>query len=106
MLMLRKRKKKRGGNRRESGGAGYESEESESVQLRPAYEVENSALYYIRADGNYLRLTTAKRAAHRFVIEKGTYCWSWGWSCGERLGHETYEGYGKIVTNVLGGQTR
>lgn len=78
---------------------GYERKGSESVVLRPAFEIEYSALHDISAVGNNRQTTTAKRAAHTSVLMMVMKSW-WSWALkGKLLEHANNGGHGKLVTN-------
>lgn len=55
--------------RKDSREGGSESEDSEDVGLRPAFEIETSALTNLFPVEKYPKITDAKRGAQRFVVE-------------------------------------
>lgn len=65
----------RASTRGDPSQGGSEREKSESFELQPAIEIESSALYYIRALGNYQQMTAAKRAARSSVVEMAFHFW-------------------------------
>lgn len=74
------------------------SEKSKSVKLRPAFEVENSALHNIREDGNYQQTTDTNCATDTAVVDMAIHFWRLGASWAELLGQTKYGDRGKIVT--------
>lgn len=54
------------------------SDETKSVELLPVLEIENSALQYIPVVRKYQKTTAAKRAAHKFVVERSIHFWPAG----------------------------
>lgn len=62
-------KKKSSTTREDTVIRGFESEESESVALRPAFEIENSAPHHILAVRNYQQITAAKPAACKAAVD-------------------------------------
>lgn len=59
--------------RKDPSDGGPVINETESVQLRPSFNTENSVLNYISAVENYLKPTATKRAAHKPVVEMVIY---------------------------------
>lgn len=61
--------------RKDSGKTESKSNESDSVELRSAFETENFALQYIQTVWNYRQATAENRATHKSVVEMGIYFW-------------------------------
>lgn len=81
--------------------SGSESEEDETVEKQPVFEVEASALHCTSAVDNYQQITAAKWATHTTVVKTTIHFWRSGATCGEILGHTDYGRHGKILTNHL-----
>lgn len=80
------------------GDSGSESEESKRVELRPAFDIQYSALHYFRAVQEFQQNMAAILAEHISAVEKATHFWRSGSSCGEALGHARYKYHGKVAT--------
>lgn len=83
----------------DSGESIAEREENESVELRPEFEVKDSALHFIRAVRSYQQNTAAKRAAHATVVEVAFWFRRLRVSWAELFGHADYGNHGTIATN-------
>lgn len=59
----------RASTRQETGKAGLPIKNGESEELQPTSEIENSALHYSLAVGNFQQITSAKHAAKKSLVE-------------------------------------
>lgn len=80
-------------------------EESKSIELQSAFEIETFVLHSISAVGNYQRRTATKRAAHKSVVE---FVISFWWSRASRVeltGHIDAGDTGRLRRTSGGRQT-
>lgn len=62
--------------------------EDESVELQQTYEIDQSALIYVRAAWNYRQATTVSHALHSSLVEMTINFWQSGGTSRKLLGHK------------------
>lgn len=78
---------------------GPDIKESSNVRLKPAFEIQNSALQYFLAAENFQQKTTAELAAHISVVEMAFFFWKFGRSWRELRVHANYGGFEEFGKN-------
>lgn len=66
LLLLKK--EKRSSARKRSGDVRSESKESQGVELRPVFQIENYVLHFTRVPGAYHQKIAVMRASHIYVV--------------------------------------
>lgn len=87
----RKSKGKRSGTKVDSDDTVSKLKRSKSVELQLSFEINNSAIYHIRAGGNFQQTTAAKCAAHPAVIEIAFHFWPSRVSWQNLLSHANHQ---------------
>lgn len=93
------KKKGRPSTRKDFGECGSDSNESETVELRLAFEIEKSVLHHIHADRICQQTAATRHAANKSVVEMVIIFWRSRASLRKLLGHINYGGHLTITTD-------